>query len=433
MGNLFLPDLTVAQSFARSGNQIRRTLSLGHGTFRSSIAAPKDVQIGTAQAWTVSYLRGARIAHPPPTSCLTMVDLFCGAGGLAYGFCEAAASMGIEIRPRLAIDSDESALAIYQRNIGVDAPLTRDISGLIDYKVTGSGLEARFGYKPTILEPLVADLAHGVDLVVAGPPCQGHSNLNNRTRRHDERNLLYLTAPAFAVAVGARTVVIENVPEVLNDRHNVVATARALLVKAGFSISEAVLSSHRFGVAQTRRRHFLVGIRNSKIEFNLTDLTSGLEVPGLAVGHVLKDLLGKEGQTFFHTTAKISDVNKGRIDWLFDEDKNDLPDHIRPRCHQNGHTYKSVYGRLIWDKPAGTITTGFLTPGRGRYIHPKERRTLTPHEGARIQGFPDTFQFVSSYEDVPFKNMLSKVIGDAVPPLLGRAVGTIALALNRLS
>ncbi len=171
-----------------------------------------------------------------------------------------------------------------------------------------------------------------------------------------------------------------------------------------------------------------MAIRNPRIEFNLTELVSGLEIPEIAVSHVLKDLLGKQGNSFFHSAGQLSEENKKRIDWLFDRNENDLPDHIRPYCHQNGHSYKSVYGRLKWDEPSGTITTGFLTPGRGRYIHPKERRALTPHEGARIQGFPDSFSFVFPGAQ-SYKVKLSKVIGDAVPPALGYVVGIAALAL----
>ena len=89
-----------------------------------------------------------------------------------------------------------------------------------------------------------------------------------------------------------------------------------------------------------------------------------------------------------------------------------------------------MYGRIYSDKPANTLTTGFLSPGRGRFIHPTEPRGLTPHEAARLQGFPDDFKF----ETEPDKNLTgnnhySKVIGDAVPPPLG-FVPTLAAILT---
>jgi DNA (cytosine-5)-methyltransferase 1 len=118
---------------------------------------------------------------------------------------------------------------------------------------------------------------------------------------------------------------------------------------------------------------------------------------------------------------EMSEANRKRVDWLFDHDAFDLPNHQRPDCHKDGHTYPSVYGRMYWNQPASTITGGFLTPGRGRYVHPKRRRVLTPHEAARIQGFPDWFSFRPIDRD-PTRAELTKWIGDAVPPILGYAI-----------
>jgi rhamnogalacturonan acetylesterase len=113
-----------------------------------------------------------------------------------------------------------------------------------------------------------------------------------------------------------------------------------------------------------------------------------------------------------------------RIKYLFDQNLHDLPDEVRRLCHQNGHTYPSVYGRMKWDKPAQTITYGFLSPGRGRFIHPIRPRTLTLNEGARIQGFPDGFKF----HEAASRTTASRMIADAVPPPLGRVVGLAAAA-----
>jgi DNA (cytosine-5)-methyltransferase 1 len=78
------------------------------------------------------------------------------------------------------------------------------------------------------------------------------------------------------------------------------------------------------------------------------------------------------------------------------------------------HSYKSVYGRLPWDRPAQTITTGFGSMGQGRFVHPKRRRTLTPHEAARLQFIPDHFRL----DEVESKTALAEMIGNAVPPKL---------------
>ena len=83
-----------------------------------------------------------------------------------------------------------------------------------------------------------------------------------------------------------------------------------------------------------------------------------------------------------------------------------------------------MYGRLRWDQPAQTITTGFGSMGQGRYVHPARRRTITPHEAARLQTFPDTFDF----GDVTSRKALAKMIGNAVPPLLMATLGDSILA-----
>jgi len=101
----------------------------------------------------------------------------------------------------------------------------------------------------------------------------------------------------------------------------------------------------------------------------------------------------------------------------------------RPDCHKlKAHNYKSVYGRMHADQPSPTITTGFQSPGRGRFIHPTERRGLTPLEGARIQGFPDSFRWNGIGLNVS-KNSITRLIGDAVPPNLGMFVALSAIDL----
>jgi DNA (cytosine-5)-methyltransferase 1 len=303
------------------------------------------------------------------------------------------------------------------------------VQTLVNYHVAGRGDDASWSTWPTLIDPHLAGFLADLDVLVAGPPCQGHSNLNNRTRRNDSRNLLYLTTVAFAVASGAKLCIVENVPEVLNDSQDVVRSARALLVKSGYKIDDAVLSSDEFGVPQRRRRHFLVAVRNSEYEFELKPLLQALRVDTVVtVRHAIADLMRVKRTGLFDTTSALSPENVRRIDWLFGHDEYDLPDKHRPKCHQNGHTYPSVYGRMKWDEPAQTITGGFLTPGRGRFIHPGARRTVTPHEAARLQSFPDSYGFQLDGRVLP-RTLFGKIIGDAVPPLLARAVAIAGLAV----
>jgi len=272
----------------------------------------------------------------------------------------------------------------------------------------------------------LAQFVGEVDVVLAGPPCQGHSNLNNQTRRSDPRNELYMTVPAIALALGAPIVIIENVPAVVHDDLGVVAATRAILQEAGYSITTAVISAAKMGWPQTRSRFFLVA-RKDRPVVELTEVQEAFLDRARSVMWAIEGSDQMDDQSYMTDRSALSAENEKRIKWLFDNDEYDLALAERPDCHKDGTTYTSVYGRLHADKPSPTITTGFMTPGRGRYIHPIERRLITPREAARIQAFPDTYIFSASEEVIPSKKKITKWIGDAVPMPLGHAAAMAAL------
>jgi DNA (cytosine-5)-methyltransferase 1 len=348
---------------------------------------------------------------------LSIVDLFCGCGGLTLGVQEAARAAGIRPFVRLALDIDREGLEVYAANFAPQKTLCTDAGSVVDFKVVGWADTARFAYAPEPIHNALRAAKGSVDLVLAGPPCEGHSNLNNRTRRADPRNLLYLDAIAIAVALDATAVVIENVPDVVNDRSRVVDTAVALLEDRGFRTTRAVLAADELGLPQTRNRFFLGGSRKGVLD--LEQVAKLLAKRPTTVRWAIEDLVDVDTDPVMDFVPTLSAENRRRIDYLFDNDLYELPDAMRPLCHRNGHTYPSVYGRLRWDAPAGTITTGFMTPGRGRFVHPSRRRPLTAREAARLQGFPDWFRFAVEGARPPSRQALGKWIGDAVPPLLG--------------
>ncbi len=419
------------ENYSLSGLQVLRTVSVGEKSWTSSVDNRADSDTQASAAWWQSFLRGSKVnldTSPFAPRKIRSVDAFCGSGGLTLGATQAAIATGNVLESIAAIDVDEGGLAIHKANFGTKHILHANASNLVDWHVCGEGKNSRFGYSPEIIDESLASEIGEIDLFLAGPPCQGHSNLNNKTRREDPRNLLYITATALGVGLQAKSIVIENVPEVVNDKSDVVNIAKALLKDSGYTwIDSGILAADQLGGAQTRKRFFLIASRVSDpfAALSIKDVAKGLKHPARslrwAIGDLLSDALQEPRTGIMDTTPMLSVDNLMRIRHLFDNNLHDLPNTIRPDCHKDGHTYPAVYGRLWWDRPSQTITTGFLTPGRGRYIHPLRPRVITPHEAARIQSFPDSFKFVVDSTRHPSRTGLQKWIGDAVPPLLGYA------------
>lgn len=394
----------------------------------------------TAQAeWWRGFLKGAHQWDDPSKKPLNVVDLFCGSGGFGLGAALAAGCFDRRAIFQAIADADAQAMDVYGRSLPVRKKISDSLATIIDYSVDQAGTGAVFDYPPEIMQDALASEVGNTNLLIAGPPCQGHSNLNNHTRRNDPRNDLFVATAAIAVALDAEAIVIENVPGVLRSHSDVVELARHLLISEGYAVADRVLRMDDLGGWQTRARFFMVAVRNidqNILEETLNELSS--EHSGacfrkrnpLDVLWAIADLEDKGGNTVFDSPPVQGPENVRRIDFLFDEGLYDLPNRERPDCHKDGTTYTSVYGRMHPDRPSPTITTGIGTPGQGRFIHPTKRRLITPHEAARIQCFPDGYGFMDPKGETPRK-ALAKWIGDAVPPFLGMAV--ICAALSALT
>jgi DNA (cytosine-5)-methyltransferase 1 len=222
----------------------------------------------------------------------------------------------------------------------------------------------------------------------------------------------------FAEIAQPRHVVIENVMAVRHDRGQVVDRTIAHLDALGYAVDAGVLEAVGVGVAQRRRRHFVVASRD--VALNVARLNTIYERPERSVMWAIGDLKRETRAEEFDTASTPSATNAARIEQLFRDGLYDLPDEARPDCHRlRAHTYKSVYGRLRPDAPAQTITSGFLSMGQGRYVHPTRKRLITPHEAARLQFVPDFFDFGAA----PGRTALAEMIGNAVPSKLAYVVG----------
>lgn len=341
-------------------------------------------------------------------TCHRVADLFAGAGGLSLGFKKA----GFEVV--FAADNDKESLETYVHNFGPHAyPL--DLT-------KGS---------PKAIAKEIRDRAGNIDVLIGGPPCQGFS-IQRRGTSDDPRNQLLLRHVQIGLALNVKALLIENVPTILGHRGAAqLKTALNLLSDASYSVASAVLQAADYGVPQLRRRAFVVAFRRDypgDFQFpepivspsNYATVRQALRgLPELPPDHSPHPRIRN------HQRRKISDINLERLSYVPEGGgRLDIPEEFRLPCHRkdNGHRHLDVYGRMIWDKPAPTITAMFDNFTRGRFAHPSETRNITNREGARLQSFPDEFELLGNQKSV------ARQIGNAVPPLLAAAV---ARAISR--
>ncbi|HEX8418636.1 MAG TPA: DNA cytosine methyltransferase [Sphingomonas sp.] len=337
--------------------------------------------------------------EPSPVAA-SVVDLFCGAGGLSYGFKSESFKLAA------GIDIDETCRFPYESNNG--SPFIRkDVA-----KVTAADLEALF-------EP------DAKRVLVGCAPCQPFSTYNQKNENPDWKLL-----QAFGSLIDeARPDVVsmENVPRLLNFRGGKIFEAFvATLRAADYHVVWGVLYGPDFGLAQTRSRLVLLASRLGPIEMpvpthdaqshrTVRDEIGGL--PALSHGEI-------DDRDPLHRSSRLSETNTKRIasakpggtwrDWA--------PDLVAA-CHtvETGRGYSSVYGRMTWAAPSPTITTQFYGFGNGRFGHPEQDRALSLREGALLQGFPRDYQFVPPGERIHFKK-IGRMIGNAVPVTLASAI-----------
>ena len=350
-----------------------------------------------------------------PDGTMKGVDLFSGCGGISAGLWEACRNIGINLEMVMACDlfpaAKESYVANFAPTYFLDEPIENYVNGRIGDELTDEE------------EELKAMLGN-VDIVVGGPPCQGNSNLNNHTRGTDPRNELYMRMIRFVEVFKPKYVLIENVRGVVNAKQKVVPRANAMLKDWGYVVDHGVVKGQHVGIPQTRARHFTVAVKSDDVDIDFKAISAPTVSEPRSVGWVIEDLQNKAmaSDSIFYKTPRATKVNQDRMDWFFEDGfegkRYNLPNHLRPKCQQGDHTYPAVYGRMRWDEPAPTLTTGFGCNGRGRFTHPLEARVLSPHEASRVQTFPDFFDM----RMIKKRTDLHTLIGNAVPPLMARHV-----------
>ncbi len=410
--------VTLSFRLDEKTNRVSRTATAPDGTsFTTRFDLPANISTkqDSRSMYDQVFLRSKKHAwHSPLRGSVRTVDLFSGCGGMSLGTREACIALGKQFKSVLAIDEDPTSLEVYNRNFNPTLPINEDIWSVLSGE-TGARLQKE---EKALLKKIGA-----VDICLAGPPCQGHSDLNNHTRRKDKRNHLYERVARFAEIAEPSHLIIENVPNVVNAKERALDNTIARLEKLGYKVDTNVVHLADLGVPQRRKRDVLIA---SSTRLSIANIVTRHKVPAeRTVRWAIADLARKAPQGLLDIPSVLHRDNIKRVNFLMKHGEYDLPNRLRPVCHQDDHSYVSMYGRLRYDEPAQTITSGFGSPGQGRYIHPTRCRTLTPHEAARLQFFPDSFDFSS----VKLRTALANMIGNAVPMLLSFVLALAILAL----
>ena len=339
------------------------------------------------------------------------VDICCGAGGVTSGFRDAGLSVSA------ALDFDKNARDTYAENHPNVTLLSDDL-----LELSPASFLRKIGLRKG-----------SIDVLTACVPCQPYSSLGAAHKmKSDSRFKLVARVGDYVKTLEPRALVMENVPGLVHDIRfkRLVERLRSMRYGVWFGVVNASM----FGVPQTRRRLVVIALRgrsDSQVPA-LTPEHPALASVSLAPGTV-RDVLtrvaagAKEDdhlhvlRTSFRTrtvATRISKIPKNG------GDRKDLPRHLRLQCHRDLSKAKksgsrNVYGRMVWDALAPTLTTRCVTPACGRFLHPEENRPITLREAAALQTFPVDYAFLGGTMAVQSQ------IGNAVPPALARAVALV--------
>jgi DNA (cytosine-5)-methyltransferase 1 len=325
----------------------------------------------------------------------TVIDLFCGCGGLSCGFMKAGYDIVI------GIDNWKDAIETFNYNH------TKNVGKVLDLSNA---------------QPDELGIKNNIDVIIGGPPCQGYSIAGKRIIE-DERNELYKSFVRFVDHYKPKAFLMENVPNIISMGKGAIKEQIIKdFEKLGYKVVYKILMASDFGVPQNRRRAFFVGLKNGEeFEFPeqivldkvtseeaISDLTEDSILDGTAYPFPPKSkfqttIRNGNKVVFNHEITNHKEQTVEIISMVPDGGNyKDLPKEL----HQT-RKVNIAWTRLNSQKPSFTIDTGHR-----HHFHYEYNRVPTVRESARIQSFPDSFIFQGS------KTSQYKQVGNAVPPML---------------
>lgn len=367
----------------------------------------------------------------------TLVDLFCGSGGLSLGLTQAG------FRVIFANDIEKSALQTYSFNH----------PEILGKHITMGGIEK-------IAHNIKKYVPEKVDILAGGPPCQGFSMANRQRIIDDPRNILYKYYVESVRNLQPKIFIMENVKGMLQVAPQVVEDFNDK-TDVGYNIHYHIFNARDFGVPQNRERLIYIGVRkdltkNITAKQIISKILSKSGEASFVLNDAIKDLRPLKASRKKNSTNTDSDIsgsiielNKSHVNSnylklinmrdtsliynhkarynndrdiliysrMLPGDKSDssrIADIMPYKSRSN--IFKDKYFKLIPTKICKTITA-HMKFDCNMYIHPSQARGLTPREAARVQSYPDNFFFLGPYTKT------YQQIGNSVPPLMARAIG----------
>ncbi|MGB3188252.1 MAG: DNA cytosine methyltransferase [Limnoraphis sp.] len=347
----------------------------------------------------------------------TFIDLFSGAGGMSCGLEQA----GFECV--LGIDQDKASLETFQANHHHANIISGDLR-----EITLEDIDEQIDNQT-------------IDLICGGPPCQGFSTIGANDNR-DKRNFLFFEFLRIVTALKPDYLIMENVTGLLS-RNNEPTLSLILnsFVELGYTIEVRVLAAHNYGVPQARRRTIFLGNRFGvqniypQKQFQDSPKDSDNLPAARTVGWAFENLLACQNTTFNHDieTAQIpNELEQKRLYYIPEGEG------IRYQKDELAYLPRELWFNVDWDnlreqrfretklkRLDRNAVSNTINTSRTTYYHPTEHRYLTVREAAAIQSFPPNFIFKGSL------TQQWRQIGNAVPPLLAKAIGEGILNLDK--
>lgn len=337
----------------------------------------------------------------------SVIDIFCGIGGLTKGFV----NEGFDVIA--GIDFDKTCKYAYEENNNTKF-INKDIDQI----------------SPSELNSIFPNEKHKI--LIGCAPCQPYSIFNRRKSKNEnsenqQRWELLYSFSNLIVNTKPEIITMENVPLLKGfQKGKVFNDFVTKLRNEGYHITYDIFNAQDFGVPQRRKRLVLFGSLHGDIKMiNPTHKDSEYKTVKEAIGQMPIILDGEmHKKDPLHRARKLTELSKRRIQSTPEGGSwKDWDEEIIAECHkkEGGKSYGSAYGRMSWDKVAPTITTYCIGYNNGRFGHPVQDRPISLREAALLQSFPANYDFIDP--EIPFSaSNLAKHIGNAVPVLLGQAI-----------